>query len=440
MSSQYEEFLNNATVQVVELFTSEVALARLEQHLQSFAQEFTSNMGGLERAETKEAKHWEAVRLNPRLRDKEAGPPDEERPWYWQDDYLGARWPLYKDSLYAVLKLGCWVLADKRIPPNPLDTLWLMFAIPGSGKLLPAGSDGLSVSQEMLWKLRYVLLAILRYSTQVEPDEITRIIEVVWPSEVIQEAVHGFGEWFGSSENAAEMALEGEKRATIQAVLLQVTEDLQTCSTPPIEDPGSAWHREGRGWRVRLTEGKWNTFPDMKGMWYIARLIESVNKPIAAFDLQEELTRSSACDRAPAWAEGSDIDDAVFSLLTKLSAGEAELATDVKTLKAVRDAVEEWQGRFTACTDPQEAVELRDKIDKGNDYLRRNMNYRGKPRLASTDPKERARMAVGKAIRAALKEIKRVDKNLWHHLDASISLGSSCTYSSNPPIPWDVKQ
>lgn len=161
--------------------------------------------------------------------------------------------------------------------------------------------------------------------------------------------------------------------------------------------------RHDRGWRV-VWRGRAVLVDDSVGMLHLAALTANPETEIAAIDLVTGLD-----PRIPATRTGQQVLD--------------------------RTAIQRYRRRL---------VELRDEIDRleadgessraaraERDWVLAELGagtgLGGRPR-DFTDEQERARLAVGKAIRRAIGQIERADEPLGAHLRATVHTGLRCWY------------
>jgi len=169
---------------------------------------------------------------------------------------------------------------------------------------------------------------------------------------------------------------------------------------------GPVCTRSGRRWRIEL-QGRSAVVDDMVGIRHLATLVANPGVEIPALDLAEP-------DRAePAHHESAPqqvLDDVA---LRQYRARLRELAEEVAEAKALGD-----DDRVAA---------LRAEADWLLHEVEANTGLGGRPRHFA-DNSERARIAVGKAIRRALERISAADAVIGVELRARVETGVRCCY------------
>jgi hypothetical protein len=182
-------------------------------------------------------------------------------------------------------------------------------------------------------------------------------------------------------------------------------------------------HRVGPGWIVGFDRATFS-LPDLKGLCYLSELLARPAADVAASQLAA----------AGAGHAGT--------VVTEQGAGAGEIA-DARALAAYRQRLGEldaelaqarsWadEGRMTRLQLEREALlaELRAAAGLG-----------GRPRRFSSAD-ERARVAVRKAIAAALARIEDGDPGLARLLRDTVRTGTRCRYDPDParPVSWILK-
>jgi hypothetical protein len=108
----------------------------------------------------------------------------------------------------------------------------------------------------------------------------------------------------------------------------------------------------------------------------------------------------------------------------------SELRAHLQTLHAERAEAEAGQ-------DVERARQTEQEIAKIDAYLRQATRLGGGAR-AFTDETEKARQTVSKAIGRSLKAIEASHPALGRHLRQSLTIGSSCSYTPDSPMEWDL--
>ncbi|HEV8671850.1 MAG TPA: NB-ARC domain-containing protein [Candidatus Limnocylindria bacterium] len=174
--------------------------------------------------------------------------------------------------------------------------------------------------------------------------------------------------------------------------------------------------REGEIWSVNFA-GQSTRLQDSKGLRYLARLLREPGREFHALDL-------AGAPQAPA-------------------AGPARIeAIDPAARAAYRERLrelDEEEGEAERFGDSERAARARSEREFIAAELAAAFGIGGKARTAATDA-ERARVAVTKAIKAALARIAEASPTLGRHLDATIHTGAFCSYTPDPraPITWQT--
>jgi len=174
--------------------------------------------------------------------------------------------------------------------------------------------------------------------------------------------------------------------------------------------------REGEIWSVNFA-GQSTRLADSKGLRYLARLLREPGREFHALDLAG----------APQAATANS------------SPGEA---IDPAARAAYRDRLrelDEEEGEAERFGDSERAARARSEREFIAAELAAAFGIGGKTRTAATDA-ERARVAVTKAIKAALARIAEASPTLGRHLDATVHTGTFCSYTPDPraPITWQT--
>jgi hypothetical protein len=162
-------------------------------------------------------------------------------------------------------------------------------------------------------------------------------------------------------------------------------------------------------WQFRF-DGRSALLPDAKGLHDVATLLAAPHREMHVLDLLGVTERTSGSDAV--------LDD---TAVARYRARLTELADALDRADARGDA--DLARRMTA---EQDAVLAE---------LRRSTALGGRPRRLG-DVTERARKTVGARIRDTLNKVERVHPELGAHLRRSLHLGTTCTYTPDPPTRW----
>jgi hypothetical protein len=249
---------------------------------------------------------------------------------------------------------------------------------------------------------------------------------------------------------AAELLTPYEARAVINAGAVMfhgVTDDTLARAAAVLDDPetvarlrpralatyerlGAVWWRDRlAAWQLVATDndlvhfhptggGLWliagTPVRELRGFGYLRELLRHPHQPIAALDLI-----------------GGDV----------VESGLGELA-DQQALQAYRQRLHDLDQELAEAEDWSDLDRLsavRIERDALLDEVSRATGLGGRPRTTGSS-QERARVAVKKAITAALDRIATIDAPLAHHLRTTLQTGLTCTYTPGPtdPIHWQL--
>ena len=165
--------------------------------------------------------------------------------------------------------------------------------------------------------------------------------------------------------------------------------------------------RQGRKWRFAL-DSRSVLVEDSIGMTYLAVLIANPRQDIAAADLVAGVVMLGAAG----------------------DAGAAHPVLDREAVSRYRARVRELDERIAqldTAGDPSGAETARAEHDWLTAQLASAAGLRGRTRSFPDEP-ERARVAVGKAIRRALTRIDEADRPIGEHLRQAVHTGTRCSY------------
>jgi hypothetical protein len=163
--------------------------------------------------------------------------------------------------------------------------------------------------------------------------------------------------------------------------------------------------RRGRRWRIELA-GRAADVEDMVGLRHLAVLLANPGLPIPAVDL------------AGSGRPGSGVELSHQPILD----GEA-----VRSYRARLQALAEELGRAEAAEDDDRATALRSEQGWLRTQIATGTGLGGRERRFA-DGSERARIAVGKAIRRAIERIAAADTVIGADLRAGVETGAQCCY------------
>ena len=180
------------------------------------------------------------------------------------------------------------------------------------------------------------------------------------------------------------------------------------------------FRRVGDVWKITFA-GSSCELRDARGLRYIAYLLQRPGEELHAIDLVNAIEGSAP--RLSAAVQSSDVSTAI------------DLGDAGGGLDAV--ATGEYQRRLTDLrTELAEAEALNDlgrraRLGEELAFLSQELASAGRGRR-NLSHAERARVAVTKAIRAAMTRIARAHPALGSHLDVSVRTGYFCSYTPDP--------
>jgi len=238
-----------------------------------------------------------------------------------------------------------------------------------------------------------------------------------------------FGERTGIMSLLRILSLEGKQ---LRLDLRAITQAVRLLSTETAGAVGNVFRRDGETWTVTFN-GATKRFRNTKGMRAIAYLLAHPGEEVAALLLtrvvEGNLYLADGAHRPEeGWVEDTK-SDAFKESDELLSAG------DIRQLK--RRATREKEQRESALRsgDVAEAARLQKSIAGIERLLETSTDHRGRPRK-SAGPQEKARKAVGRNIRDALRKIEKEHPDLWRHLNSTLRTGGNCSYKPESEMTW----
>jgi pimeloyl-ACP methyl ester carboxylesterase len=184
------------------------------------------------------------------------------------------------------------------------------------------------------------------------------------------------------------------------------------------QEPASAeFRREGDFWTLSW-QGDPVRLKDAKGLHYIAYLLANAGRLVPACEL------AVAGKTAPAGRSVIETGRAVASL------GDAGAVLDAKARECYQRRIAEVREELAQAdqlNDTGRATRLRWELEQLGDQIAAAVGLRGRARTNGSH-RERARLMVTKAIKAAVVKIRASNSALGHHLATSIKTGNFCKY------------
>jgi len=180
------------------------------------------------------------------------------------------------------------------------------------------------------------------------------------------------------------------------------------------------FRNEGDFWTLSYLDRSFR-LRDMRGLHYIAYLLDHPNERFHVRELSTILPADGFSAGAPEPPIRADRADAEPILDHK---AKADYRARLLELRADLDKAEQMND--SGC-----AERIRQELEFLSDELSAAVGLTGRDRKMS-DPAERTRVRIRKAIRSALSRIGEHDRSLAHHLTTCIRTGFYCVYLPDP--------
>ena len=217
---------------------------------------------------------------------------------------------------------------------------------------------------------------------------------------------------------AGVVAIEGDRVvADREYVESAVAAAEPTASSVPGSDPDACVFRDlGKSWLVEF-EGLARSVEDSLGMRYLAELLRTPGVEVHSVRLRDVVAREEP--RA------------------LVSAGEV---LDTEALRQIKERLDTNREEEDEARERQDFAKV-ERLQEEAEFLRtevtRATGLAGRSRRASDDH-ERARQAVGQAVRRALAAITREHEPLGRHLALSVRMGVTLAYDPAPVRAWRI--
>lgn len=238
-----------------------------------------------------------------------------------------------------------------------------------------------------------------------------------------------FGERTGVLLLSRVLHLEGKQ---LGLDMYPITQAVRLLSAETPGAVGNVFRRDGETWTVTYN-GVTKRFRNTKGMRAIACLLtrpgEDVPVLLLARLVEGNLHLADGAHRPEeGWVEDAESD--AFD-----NSDEVLSARDMGQLK--RRAAREKEQREIALRsgDDAEAERLQKSVAGIARVLKTSLNHRGRSRKFA-GPQEKARKAVGRNIRDALRKIEKEHPGLWRHLNRTLRTGGNCSYQPESEMSW----
>ena len=202
---------------------------------------------------------------------------------------------------------------------------------------------------------------------------------------------------------------------------------------PPHVD--ATFHRDGDFWTVGIGTAT-RKIKDLRGMHYISHLLQHPGERIHVRELAQVQQRVEPEARS---GNGGFVDKRFGRVGSGLhDLGDAGPTLDSRALSAYKCRLDELGAELEEAetfNDPGRVARLRGERESIGLELRSALARRGRIRTAGAHG-ERARSAVCKSIRFALKRIAKLDPALGRFLDESVHTGYECVYLPKNQFTW----
>jgi len=182
----------------------------------------------------------------------------------------------------------------------------------------------------------------------------------------------------------------------------------------------AGFRNEGEFWTISYLDRGFH-LKDMRGLHYIAHLLGHPNE---RFHVRELSASVGGGAFSPATSDQGIQDDRANVPPILDSKAKADYRARLSELRADLEEAERMNDRGRA-------ERIRAEREFVNDELSAAMGLNGRDRKMS-DPAQRMRLRIGKAIRSALNGIREHDPSLAHHLATCIRTGYYCAYLPDP--------
>jgi tetratricopeptide (TPR) repeat protein len=246
----------------------------------------------------------------------------------------------------------------------------------------------------------------------------------------------------GDAERSARLLAEGRDLAAalgMNPLRARIEERLQRAepsaptdgsrpATAAVAPRPNLFRREGDYWTIAY-EGDAFRLRDLKGLRYLARLLDQPSREFHALDLVTMEGEGAASGHAGKTEPG-------LSVTGPTDAGPLLDAQAKQAYQRRLRDLEEEIGSARDHHDPERAARLEQEREFLIEELARAMGLGGRDRRAAAAA-ERARVSVTRAIRTAMLRIREHSQALGGHLDRTIRTGTFCSYQADPRAPAD---
>jgi len=176
---------------------------------------------------------------------------------------------------------------------------------------------------------------------------------------------------------------------------------------------------------------------DVKGMSFLARLLQQPHQAIHVLDLsRDEPTLSQSTEEDADETPAGITHELAVEGLRFSGLGDAGEMLDAQAKASYKHRLDELRLALEEATElghTERVVEIKDEIESLAQELKRAVGLRGRDRRAAS-ASERARINVTRAIRAAIERIAATNAQLGSLLSTSVKTGTFCSY-----LPHEAK-
>ncbi len=233
----------------------------------------------------------------------------------------------------------------------------------------------------------------------------------------------------------------GDGAHDVQGLVLAVMEDVRDMiSHPPAFLPPdeSGFLRQDDFWTIRY-HGQSAFLKSTRGLECLACLLRSPGREYYVSELvARPAEKNPSSRRAAVIPRNGSHKDGGQLVMTRLHDGTPMLDSQAKAeCKRRLDELRGQEDEAERFNDPDRAAKARGEINAIASYLATAAGLGGRDRKTSSDA-ERARCAVTKRIKDAIRKLDDALPALGHHLAARIKTGYFCSYNPHPdrPVAW----
>ena len=120
-----------------------------------------------------------------------------------------------------------------------------------------------------------------------------------------------------------------------------------------------------------------------------------------------------------------------------ITGGNLDVILDQRSIGEIQSYKDYLEEKADLTEDPAEKIDLKRRIEKIDEHLKRNTKKYGQSRKFS-NANERARKSVRDNISRAIQRLETEIPPLAQHLKNTIKMGNFCLYSTPSLLPWDL--